>query len=66
MSTKVGVGPDGATFTIDPGTIEPGQKVYITTSTGALTSIGVQVSKEGAGAGVPCLPSPPQTGAGGR
>ena len=40
----VSVGPKGASFTIDPRNIRTGQNVYITTSTGALTSISMAVS----------------------
>ena len=38
------------TFTIDPDTIKPGEKVYITTSTGAISSIGMAITKDGPGA----------------
>jgi hypothetical protein len=41
--SKVQVGPDGVHFTIDRGTLKPGQQVYITTSTGAVDSIGMSV-----------------------
>ena len=34
------------TFTIVPGTIQPGEKLYITTSTGAVTSIGMAIGTE--------------------
>jgi hypothetical protein len=40
-----GGGDREATFSVDPGQIEPGQKLYITTSTGSVDSIGMQVSK---------------------
>ena len=33
-------------FSIDPGTLRPSEKVYITTSTGALSSIGMAIAKE--------------------
>jgi hypothetical protein len=37
-------GHDGAmTFSIDPGTLQPGQKVYITTSSGAVSSISMAI-----------------------
>jgi hypothetical protein len=35
---------DAVTFTIDPGTIKPGDKVYITTSTGVVSSIGMAIA----------------------
>jgi hypothetical protein len=35
------VDSDGATFTIDPGDLKPGENVYITTSTGTVSSIGM-------------------------
>ena len=55
-SSKISVGPDGASFTIDPGSLEPGQQVYITTSTGAVTSISMMIgTRKGA---VPCPPAP--------
>jgi hypothetical protein len=44
LSGGVQVGRDGVTFTIDPGTIKQGEKVYITTSTGAVSSIGIAVA----------------------
>jgi hypothetical protein len=40
------VNGDGVTFTIDPGAIKPGEKVYITTSTGAIDSIGMAITKD--------------------
>jgi hypothetical protein len=46
MTVQVRVSDDGVTFSIDPGTLKPGEKVYITTSTGALSSIGMAVAKE--------------------
>jgi hypothetical protein len=46
VSTKVRAGDDGVTFTIDPGNLKPGEKIYITTSTGAVNSIGMAVAKE--------------------
>jgi hypothetical protein len=44
--SKVAVGRDGVTFTIDPGNIKPGEKVYITTSTGTVSSIGMAITKD--------------------
>ena len=46
VGSTVSVGGDGATFTIDPGELDPGEEVYITTSTGVLSTIGVAVGKE--------------------
>jgi hypothetical protein len=44
-----------ATFTIDPGALEPGENVYITTSTGTVSSIGMAISKDKPSAG--CIPA---------
>ena len=46
MSNRISADGDGVTFTIVPGTIQPGQKLYITTSTGAMTSIGMAIGTE--------------------
>ena len=46
VSTKVSSGDDGVTFSIDPGNLKPGEKIYITTSTGKVNSIGMAVAKE--------------------
>lgn len=46
-----------ATFTIDPGTLGPGERVYITTSTGAVTSIAMAIGAHKPAA--PCVPAPP-------
>jgi hypothetical protein len=56
VASKVEVGSDGVRFTIDPSSIKPGQIVYITTSTGAVDSIGMSVGTTAAG--VPCPPKP--------
>lgn len=46
VSTSVRMRPDGtATFSIDPGELLAGQKVFITTSTGKLTSIAVGIGE---------------------
>jgi hypothetical protein len=45
MGSKVTVTPEGATFTVSPGMIEPGQKLYITTQTGSVSTIGIAVAK---------------------
>jgi hypothetical protein len=46
MTVQVRRNADGVKFSIDPGTLKPGEKVYITTSTGALSSIGMAIAKE--------------------
>jgi hypothetical protein len=46
VSTRVSSGDDGVTFSIDPGNLKPGEKIYITTSTGKVNSIGMAVAKE--------------------
>jgi hypothetical protein len=46
VNTKVRSGDDGVTFTIDPGNLKPGEKIYITTSTGTVNTIGMAVAKE--------------------
>jgi hypothetical protein len=46
MGSKVSVGSDGASFTVDPGSIPPGEKLYITTSTGTVSTIGMAISKD--------------------
>jgi hypothetical protein len=45
-TVNVRVSDDGVKFTIDPGSLRPGEKVYITTSTGAVSSIGMAIAKE--------------------
>jgi len=39
-------GSDGVRFTIDPGSIHAGEKVYITTSTGTISTIGMAIGKQ--------------------
>jgi hypothetical protein len=56
VSSQVTTGPDGVTFTIDPGTIKPGQKVYITASNGAVDTLGMSVGTTAAA--VPCAARP--------
>ncbi len=55
-ASSVKITPDGATFTIDPGALETGQHVYITTSTGAVTTIAMSVAKTKPQ--IPCPPAP--------
>lgn len=43
VTSSVSFGADGATFTIDPGEIKPGQKMFITTSTGAINAMSVGI-----------------------
>jgi hypothetical protein len=38
-------GSGAATFTLDPGPLKPGEHVYITTSTGAVSTIGIAIGK---------------------
>jgi len=59
-STGVRIEPDGVTFTIDPGTVPSGEHVYITTSTGEVSSVAMSLGERPAGA--PCLPPPPPKG----
>jgi hypothetical protein len=56
VTSKWTTGPDGATFTIDPGNLKPGEKVFITTSTGAVSSIGMAVGKRAPSADCPPAP----------
>jgi hypothetical protein len=46
MGSSVTVTPEGATFTVSPGMIEPGQKLYITTQSGTVSTIGMAVAKQ--------------------
>jgi hypothetical protein len=55
-AAAVTTGPDGATFTIDPGTIRPGEKVYITTADGAVDTLGMSVGTAAAAAPCPAKP----------
>jgi hypothetical protein len=45
MGALVRGGDGGVRFTIDPGTLDPGQHVYITTSTGAVDSIAMAIGR---------------------
>ena len=54
VSSKATIGSDGATFTIEPGNLKRGESVYITTSTGAVSSIGMAI-----GTHAPPVPCPP-------
>jgi hypothetical protein len=56
--STVGVDSSGAaTFSIDPGALKPGENVYITTSTGAVSSIGMAIGKHKPSAG--CITTNP-------
>jgi hypothetical protein len=44
-TSKVTAGRGGTKFTIDPGTIDAGDKVYITTSTGVISTVGIAIGK---------------------
>ena len=55
-TSSVKVTPNGATFTIDPGMLKSGEHVYITTSTGAVTSIAMAVARSRPA--IPCPPAP--------
>lgn len=46
VTSTTTLGDDGTTFMIDPGTIKPGEKVYIRTSTGAASTIGIAIGKD--------------------
>jgi hypothetical protein len=54
-TSQARVDGDGVKFTIDPGTVKPGQKVFITTSTGAVSTIGMAIGNERPD--VPCAPT---------
>jgi hypothetical protein len=56
-SSRVRVTDDGVTFTIDPGTLRAGEKVYITTSTGSVTSVSMAIATQKPV--VACPPAPP-------
>jgi hypothetical protein len=43
VTSAVRVGDDGVTFTIDPGTLKTGDKVFITTSDGTVSSIAMSI-----------------------
>jgi hypothetical protein len=48
VSGSSGPAPDdkgGVTFSVDPGDVRPGEKVYITTSSGTVSSIGMAITK---------------------
>jgi hypothetical protein len=53
-TAKTTVGSDGTAFTIDPGALGPGEEVYITTSTGEMSTIAMAIGKEQPA--MPCAP----------
>jgi hypothetical protein len=53
VTSGAATGPDGTTFTIDPGSIASGEKVYITAPDGTLHSLGLSIGKDAAGACAP-------------
>jgi hypothetical protein len=55
-SSAIRVTDDGVSFTIDPGTLKAGDKVFITTSTGEADSIGMAI-----GSSAPPRACPPPT-----
>jgi hypothetical protein len=38
-------GSGAATFSLDPGTLKPGEHIYITTSSGSVSTIGIAIGK---------------------
>jgi hypothetical protein len=46
MTSSMQLNDGEATFTIDPGEVPDGQKVFITTSSGELSSIGMAIAKQ--------------------
>ena len=53
VETGVRVADDGVTFTIDPQGLDSADKVYVTTSGGELSSIGIGISDKDPGPGCP-------------
>jgi hypothetical protein len=56
VTSKWTTGSDGATFTIDPDNLKPGENVYITTSTDAVSSIGLAIGRHAPSASCPPPP----------
>jgi hypothetical protein len=50
---SVRISDDGVAFEIDPGTLKPGEQVFITTSTGEMSSVAMAIGKD-----KPALPCP--------
>jgi hypothetical protein len=53
VTSATTTGPDGGTFTIDPGSIASGEKVYITAPDGTLHSLGLHLGTDAARACAP-------------
>jgi hypothetical protein len=53
VTSATTTGPDGSTFTIDPGLIASGEKVYITAPDGTLRSLGLHIGTDAARACAP-------------
>jgi hypothetical protein len=53
LTAGLAKGPDGTTFTIDPGSIASGDELYITAPDGSMQSLGLQIAKDSAGACAP-------------
>lgn len=51
VTSSVRTTGDGVTFSLDPGRINPGEKVYITTSTGQADAIGIAIGRQAPPAG---------------
>ena len=46
VTSSVRVDGDGVTFSLDPGQIDPGEKVFISTSTGRADAIGIAIGQK--------------------
>jgi hypothetical protein len=55
--TQIRETEDGVTFTIDPGTLASGEKVYITTSTGSTHSVAIAIGTHKPPAACPPAPA---------
>jgi hypothetical protein len=53
LTSGTTTGPDGTTFTIDPGALASGEKVYITAPDGTLHSLGLHLGTDAARACAP-------------
>jgi hypothetical protein len=57
LTSSVRVDGDGVTFTLDPGRLDPGDHVFITTSTGQADAIGIAIGRTPPPPGCPAPPS---------
>jgi hypothetical protein len=57
VTSSVTATGDGVKFTIDPAKVKPGERVFITTSSGAVDSLGITIARAADDAG--CVPPPP-------